>query len=195
MMTEEELIKKCQKDKKYFDIFYSENYEKIFYYVRKYIKNKEHSEDITSMVFEKALRGIDNFQWEGISIQSWLYKIARNTINDFYRKKYNTHTLSINQKVNSKDGSSDMTLEDIIPSNEEGIELKVIKSDEEEHLYRILENLEENDQFLLYYKYFEDLTNKDIAKLMKLSETNVGTKLQRLRAKIKDILNKENGKI
>lgn len=186
MEHEEEIIRKIKRDKKYFALIYQEYYEQIYNYVYGFLKNKENAEDISSVTFEKALKGIDSFQWEGISIQSWLYKIARNTVNDFYRKKQNRVVqYSINQPI-AQDNAA--TLEDIMKSSDDTLEVQIIKSDEEEKLYAILQHFSESDQYLLYYKYFETMNNKEIAKIMQLSETNVGTKLQRLRIKLKELL-------
>jgi RNA polymerase sigma factor (sigma-70 family) len=184
-MDEQEIIKKAQKDKRFFEPIYGSNYDKILRYVASYVHNKELAEDLTSVTFEKALHGIDTFQWEGVSISSWLYRIARNTINDYYRKKINREgAFSLDQQIKGDEGDG-TTFQDMLASSEEAIETQIITSEDEEKLYTLIGTLAEDEQYLLYYKYFEGLTNKDIAKLTSISETNVGTKLQRIREKIK----------
>jgi RNA polymerase sigma factor (sigma-70 family) len=63
-----------------------------------------------------------------------------------------------------------------------------IKDEEENVLYNMLREFNEKEQYLLYYKFFEDLTNKEISKIVGISESNVGTKLYRIRKKLKIIL-------
>ena len=187
-MEEEVIVEKVKRDSNAYDKIYKLYHQKIFVYVFSFVKNQENAEDITSIVFEKALKGINSFQWEGVSLQSWLYKIARNTINDFYRKAYNKFpSLSMDQEIGSMQNLQ-MKISDVIYNNEDSIELQIIKSDEEEKLYAVLQLFGEEDQYLLYYKYFETMSNKQIAKILEISETNVGTKLQRIRIKIKNFL-------
>ncbi len=182
---EAEIAKKAQKDKKYFDYFYRTYYQDILRYVHGFVKDKETAEDMASITFEKALKGIDTFQWEGVSVKSWLYRIARNTLYDYFRKKNVREPAISLQQSFSRDDESGTTLEDSVADNVLSIELQIIVSEEEKQLYEIFRQFDEQDQFLLYYKYFEDMSNKQIANLVGLSETNVGTRLQRLREKLK----------
>lgn len=84
---EKKLVKKAQKDQEYFGQIFDEYYSKIFGYVLRRVADIELTKDIVSETFFKALRSIWRFRWKNISISSWLFRIATNEINTFYRKK------------------------------------------------------------------------------------------------------------
>jgi RNA polymerase sigma-70 factor (ECF subfamily) len=43
--------------------------------------------DITSATFLKALREIKKFRWRDVPFSAWLYRVAGNEINDYYRRQ------------------------------------------------------------------------------------------------------------
>jgi len=57
-------------------------------------------------------------------------------------------------------------------------------------LFNAIGELEETDQYLVYYKFFESMSNREISKITGLTETNIGTKLFRIRKKIGKIIKK-----
>jgi RNA polymerase sigma-70 factor (ECF subfamily) len=181
--AERKLIKLAQKDKKYFGDLYTQHYPAILGYIKKRIENKEISEDLTSKAFEKALKGLANFQWQGVSFRAWLFRIARNVLNDYFREMGRR--------------PKDVSWEEIAPMiKDKGLKPEdiAIRDTDELSLYELMAELDSEDQYLLYYKFFENLTNVEIAQIMNLSETNVGTKLYRIRNKMKEKLGKETGR-
>lgn len=58
----------------------------LLYFILKNVSNKNIAEDLLHEVFIKAYKNIDSLEEEE-KIQSWLYKIASNTITDYFRKK------------------------------------------------------------------------------------------------------------
>lgn len=81
---EQALVDACQKgDLSAFGELYDAYVQKIYNFVFYKTMHKETAEDLTSLVFTKALNGIAGFK-EG-SVSAWLYRIARNTVTDHYR--------------------------------------------------------------------------------------------------------------
>lgn len=175
---EKKIVERAQKDKTQFAKIYEYYQPKIYSYINRRINNPDVAEDLTSQTFEKAIKRIDNFRWQGVSLGVWLYKIARNNLNDYFRK-----TIRSNKNV-SLTGLESV----IIDESAETLDDKIIRSDEESILYTALKRFKKSDQYLIYYKFFEDMSNKEIAEKTGLSETNVGTKLHRLRTKLKKII-------
>ncbi len=96
---EKELIKLAQKDSEVFVKVYDLYYPKIFGYILKRTANLEITQDITSETFFKALNKLWQFRWRNISFSSWLYKIATNEINQYFRKgKYKSASLDALQE-------------------------------------------------------------------------------------------------
>ncbi|MEK7681049.1 MAG: RNA polymerase sigma factor [Patescibacteria group bacterium] len=99
LSEEKELIKQAQKDPEVFGRIFDEYYSKIFGFILKRTGNLEIAQDITSETFFKALKKLWQFQWRNAPFSSWLYKIAVNEINYFFRKgKYKTVSLEFLQE-------------------------------------------------------------------------------------------------
>lgn len=67
---------------KLYDLFYT----KIFRYVAYKVGNREDAEDITAEVFIRMLKSINSFNFQGHPFSSWLFRIARNMVVDYFRK-------------------------------------------------------------------------------------------------------------
>ncbi len=176
---QEKIAKKDKLTQKDYKLIYESYYTRIFNFINARVIRREDAEDLASVVFERVLKKLSDFQWQGITITSWIFRIARNAIIDHYRK--------------TSDRDKDPSIEqigDFLVSNEEKIEQTIIDNEDEIKLYNAIREFKEKDQLLIYYKFFEDLSNKEIAEITGMTETNVGTRLHRIRSKIKDILEK-----
>ncbi|MBI4339719.1 MAG: sigma-70 family RNA polymerase sigma factor [Chloroflexi bacterium] len=67
------------------DLFETE-YGRIVRYVYVRIGDAGAAEELASDVFLRALEGIDAFEWRGVPMQAWLFRIARNLVVDYLRK-------------------------------------------------------------------------------------------------------------
>jgi RNA polymerase sigma-70 factor (ECF subfamily) len=85
--TEEDLIAACQSgDKRAFGQLYDAYVRKLYDFIYYKTSRKEVAEDLTSIVFMKALQNIGKYQHTDTgSFSGWLYSIARNTVIDHYR--------------------------------------------------------------------------------------------------------------
>jgi RNA polymerase sigma-70 factor (ECF subfamily) len=92
--AERELLEQIRSDPKAFGVVFDHYYQPIFGYVFRRVADYDFARDITAETFLKAFLKIQSFRWKGISISSWLYRIATNEINQFFRrKKYNPEKL------------------------------------------------------------------------------------------------------
>jgi len=170
---ERKIIEKSKRHKSKFDPIYRKYKPKIerFFYNRVYDKNE--IEDLTSKTFVKTLKGIDNFKWQGVGFSTWIYKIARNTLIDYYRE----HGKKSNNK-NVEDLSN-------ILKNSQSLEERVYEIDTSERLAKAIKNLDFRAKQIVYMKFYEGYTNKEISKKLAISETNVGTIVYRSVNKLK----------
>jgi len=97
LSEEKELVRQAQKAPDAFAKLYDHYYPKIFGYVLRRTANLEAAQDITSETFFKALRKLWQFQWRNISFSSWLYKIASNEINQYFRKAEYKKSVSLEE--------------------------------------------------------------------------------------------------
>ncbi|MEO8398561.1 MAG: RNA polymerase sigma factor [Ignavibacteriaceae bacterium] len=84
---EKQILKRIKDDPKVFGEIFDFYYSKIFGYIFRRILDYDISKDIAAETFLKAYLNIGKFVWKDISIKSWLYKIATNEINYYFRKK------------------------------------------------------------------------------------------------------------
>lgn len=85
---EEILISKFKSgDSEAFGIIYDMYIQKIYRFVYYKVLHKETAEDIVSDVFYKALKNINSYDLGKGLFSAWLYRIARNTVIDYYRTK------------------------------------------------------------------------------------------------------------
>lgn len=58
---------------------------KIYNFILKRVSNVQDAEDLTSAVFEKVVANLETFDEARASFATWIYRIATNTVTDFYR--------------------------------------------------------------------------------------------------------------
>jgi RNA polymerase sigma-70 factor, ECF subfamily len=68
--------------------FFSQEYlHPIYRYVYSYVRNQQEAEDLTSQIFLKALRHLDQ-ERSAYYQRAWLFRVARTTIADHWRIHY-----------------------------------------------------------------------------------------------------------
>jgi len=143
-----------------FQTFYQENLSLIYRYVFSKVGNREEAEDLTSQIFIKAIRGIDTERGPQ-SMQKWLFQVARTTIADYWRVYYRV-------SVNS--------LEELLEAGWEGPaeeEPAAISRRPLERVQRILRALPEHYREVLTCRFLLNLSIKDTALRLSLTEANV----------------------
>jgi len=91
---EKDLIEQCHENPAAFGQVFDMWYPAIFAYVFRRTADYDLSKDIAAETFLKAFLKINSFQWRGISISAWLYRIAGNELNQYYRRdKYKPRSL------------------------------------------------------------------------------------------------------
>lgn len=138
----------------------------VYRYINYRVGNASLAEDLTADVFEKALKHFDSYDRAKAAPSTWLATIARNTITDHFRKESRV------QVVREDDAPEEVSEEpetvDEIAKLEEARQLKVC-----------LSGLPQLDQDIISLKFGAGLNNREIARTLKLSESNVGTRLYR----------------
>jgi len=87
LKAEEELVKRAQHNRETFGELYELYYTRIFNFSLRRTANVQLAMDITSATFLKALREIKKFRWRDVPFSAWLYRVAGNEINDYYRRQ------------------------------------------------------------------------------------------------------------
>ena len=96
LQTEKLLIEEAKRDQTYFGQLFDVYYPAILNYTVKRTGDVAVAQDITAETFYKAMVNLGKFKWQGVSISSWLYKIATNEIRMYYRRtKYQPASLDV----------------------------------------------------------------------------------------------------
>lgn len=145
------------------DALYAEQMPRVYNFFRFRVGDGPDAEDLTSITFEKAWRARHRYRRDLSAFSTWLLVIARNVAVDFYRRRRDHAPLEAAEHVAAG------------PAADEWAE----RRSEGERLSRMLETLSERERELLSLKYGAGMTNRAIARLTGLTESNVGTLLHR----------------
>ena len=104
IQSEIEEIESAKKDSRKFEVLYNRYHEQIFRYLYARVDNKHLASDLTSQVFYKAMLNIENYTFKGVPFASWLYRIAFNEMNMYFRKEAKIRTVNIETEASCPSG-------------------------------------------------------------------------------------------
>lgn len=181
-MSEEQLIKGIRINPDKFEKIYNRHYQTIFNYCYRRTGDFDTSKDITSEIFLKAYLNIHKFKWKDIPILSWLYRIATNEINLFYRsQKYSPTFIS---EIYSN-YSIAATIEDLV-EEKSNAEAKLHKDKQFVQVQDAIKELPLKYQEVISLKYFEQLKIKEIGTILNKKEGTIKSLLSRGISKLKE---------
>lgn len=157
------------------DALYAEQLPRVYNYFRFRVGDGPDAEDLTSTTFEKAWQARHRYRRDLGAFTTWLFSIARHVAIDHFRQA---------RKFAPLDEAAER------PGGATPEELAVERSDFE-RLGRLLSRLPERERELLSLKYGMQMTNRAIARLVGLSESNVGTILHRTTGALRAEWNQE----
>jgi RNA polymerase sigma-70 factor (ECF subfamily) len=156
-----------------FGALYEQFMPKVYRYISFRIRDENMAQDLTSAVFEKAFTKFDGYSAQKASFSTWIFTIARNTVIDYYRVNKNKHE-DIVPDVEVK-----VTAE--FPSPEDGM----IKTENTLRLKKFITRLNKREQEAIILKYSNGMSNREIAGVLGMTETNVGSILCRTIGKLR----------
>jgi RNA polymerase sigma-70 factor (ECF subfamily) len=171
------VIRAQKADDRAFEALFDHFYPKIFRYIRMRVKNED-AEDLTADTFLKVVKKIRSYSAN--SFGAWLFRIAHNTIIDYYRRLRPTDSLT----MDDTDGI-DMTLLDTKPSPEQQIKL----TEDTEAVKKLLRQLPATHQAIMELRFLEDFNTKEIAIITGKSEGNIRIIQMRALRELRQILN------
>lgn len=137
---------------------------------RMYRNSHEDQQDLFQEIVYQLWRAFPNFRHES-KVTTWIYRIALNTAMASYRKQ--------SPPIVTTEHPPDFA------------ETEEPASEREEWLFRALRTLTEPERALISL-YLEDHSYSEIASITGISENNVGVRLNRIREKLKTILNSKH---
>lgn len=143
-----------------FQVFYERYLPLVYRYVYSKVGQREEAEDITSQVFMKAIKDIDYKRDQG-SLQHWLLQVARTTIADYWRVRYRISLHSLEQLLDAGwEGPAEQ-------------QPALVSQDPLLRVHAILQVLSEQHREVLNCRFLLNLSIKETALRMGLTESNV----------------------
>ncbi len=173
--TEEEhgWINQARQDPAAFKPLYERYFRNVFLFLLKRVGDKELAGDLTQQVFLKALLNIPRYEIRGVPFSVWLFKIALNHMNEYYRKTKHLRTVVIDTdalEILYEEMTADQRLEDL-----------------EQRLPVILQKLDLPDLQLIELRFFESRSFHEIGQLLGITENNAKVKTYRTLERLKKL--------
>jgi RNA polymerase sigma-70 factor (ECF subfamily) len=86
-------VEAAQRDPRRFDELYEANFERVYAYVARRVRDRDDARDVTADVFHRALKHLGRFEWRGVPFAAWLLRIAAHVIVD--RAERGARTLDV----------------------------------------------------------------------------------------------------
>jgi RNA polymerase sigma factor (sigma-70 family) len=152
-----------------FERLYESSRDDVFAYATSLLRDRAAAEDATAAAFERAYRKRSRFNPSKGSARAWLFGIARNAALDELRRRSRQAEL----------GADPVDAASTVANAEERSELRLL-------LATALSQLEARERELVGLKFFAGLSNREIARVLDTSESNVGTRLHRTVIKLRE---------
>jgi len=142
---------------------------RLYNYFRYRLGDEHVAEDLTSVVLEKAWVKRHRYRKDRAAFSTWLFAIAQNEVITYLRKRRITLPISMAEDVTG-----------------ETAEAMAEQAQDLGRLSHLLADLPERERELVSLKFGADLNNREISSVTGLSESNVGTILNRVLQKLRE---------
>lgn len=159
-----------------FEQVYNDYFGRVYSYIRARVYNETQADDICSEIWQAVFEKQDSFDEGKGSKEQWLFTIARNKVNSHFRLYHIKNFFSFADK------------EETLPSQESQPLNELDKEEDIKQLNAALSTLNEKERDLISLKFFSSLNNREISAVTSLSESNVGTILNRAMNKIRTFM-------
>ncbi len=170
-LTDNELIARYQSgDESALKMLVMRYEKRLFSYILISVKNKELAEDIFQDTFIKVINTIrsGNYHEEGKFFQ-WIMRIANNLKIDYYRRM---------QRMPVFENGSEFDIFDVLSTQEDSVEQKIIKEQIYSDLRRIIDYLPAEQKEVLVMRIYQEYSFKEISEITGVS---INTALGRMR--------------
>lgn len=151
--------------RKRFISYYNTYFEKIYRYIFfRSGRDRALAEDLTSEVMLKAYEHFEDFD-HSKNFSVWIYRIAHNHLVDYYKK-------AKKELVAIEDVENELKKDDRIAEKlDDKLSIAQVET--------VLEMLPEQQKEIILMKYFQELSHKEIADIMDMTEAHVRVQAHR----------------
>ena len=151
--TEERvLVEAAQTDPAKFGALYEIHFERVYAFIARRVRDRDTAEDLTSEVFHKALASLGSYEVRGAPFVTWLYRIAANAMAD-----------------QSKRAAREVaTAGEDPPDRAAAQELEAVEG--RARLFRMVDELPEDQRTVIFERFVEQKSIREIARQLERSE-------------------------
>lgn len=157
-------------EKERFDELFKSNRDRVYRLCCLYTPDLEQRKDLLQEIFIRVWENMGSFRGES-AISTWIYRIALNTCL--------THVASLKKEANIRKNFSELDFGDIEHKQEHEAQLA--------QLIRSINMLEPADRTIIGL-YLEDLSHREIAEIIGITEANARVKIHRIKQKLTEIM-------
>lgn len=155
--NEPQIIRQAQDgNPEYFGLLYDHYLTPIYRFVFLKIGRRDETQDLVHEVFLSAWKNIDDFDQRGFPFSSWLYRIARNKVIDYYRTRKPSTTLDEVDEERIK----------LMPAIEKQIDADI----DFKLIQGAIRQLNEEQQTVVLMRFVEEISYPEIAAFLEKSE-------------------------
>jgi RNA polymerase sigma-70 factor, ECF subfamily len=173
-MDENDLLNRIRSKPENFSELFKLYYQPIFGYVLRRTGSFDDTADIAADTFLKAFRSIHNFRYTGISVKVWLYRLATNEINLYFRFKQKNS--AIFERINIEENEM---FRNYLSDDRKEIESELYRHEQFMSVLKELKTLPVKYQEVIALRYFEGKDNKEISEILNINEGTLKSLLSR----------------
>ena len=181
------LKNECEEDKELYEKFLDGNNDafgilmnkhknNLIYFIFKYVKNEDISEDIYQEVVLYILSKKEVYDFK-YSFKTFIYTIAKSRALNYLKKE--------KKQINYENNFENIAVEENL------LEDIVFSKERQEKIKKVISKMSEDYQMVIYLAIIEDLSYKEVAKIMDKSESKIKNLLHRARIKLRKLLIEE----
>jgi len=158
--AERDLIVAAQREPGRFGELYEANFERVYAYVVRRVRDRDEAQDLTADVFHLALKNLTRFEWRGVPFAAWLFRIASNEIAD--RSK------SIAKRRAHEREALFQETDDRV-----GVAAGFEEAERRGRLFRLVERLPRDQSRVIAMRFAEDKSIREIAAALGRTEGSI----------------------
>jgi RNA polymerase sigma-70 factor (ECF subfamily) len=165
----------AEADERELEQLYDYYFPRVYNFILGRVRSHADAGELTSRVFEKALGRISSYNPQKAGFSTWLFTIAGNTVSDYYRMRRKCVLIPIEALWE-------------VPSEQPSMEENLERSENRQFLCKALLELPDRERRIVALKFRSGLTNRRIAKIVGLSESNVAVILYRSVRRLRQLM-------
>lgn len=177
------------------DTLIEHNLRLVVYIAKRYETNPIFMEDLISIGTIGLIKAVNTFKRDkNIKLVTYASRCIENEILMFLRKNNKLrHEISLDEPLNIDYDGNELLLSDIIGTDSDIVKNELEQSDQKTMFYEAFKDLSKREKEILMFRYglmnYDELTQKDVAKMMGISQSYISRLEKKIIKKLRNKLN------